>query len=369
MLDLQTKKIYRDHIITPHSIVVVFDYGPPETVLASNPKFEELKGLLRSGDTDRVPEVVNDALRIHVSTNGKFTVLNGCVVIDGQPLPIALSSRLLEMVNKGEDTTRLENFWDNLAQNPTNSARQDLYDFLVANNVPITKDGCFIVYKKVSETFWDLYTGKTFCCMPGNIIEMPREEVDHDRTNTCSAGLHVAAFEYAHNFSGTKLVECKVNPRDVVAVPPDYGRKKMRVCRAEVLRETDVKFTESSYDEDEANKRLVDRVTHELLQPGSSSRLRIPGRLIRQLGVGVASEVEVVHECSGDDFLIVRALTPEDDTLNAYTSYVVDKDNSIRLSREVLDWAGLVGNVVDAIVGVEPDGSPPIILLLNKADL
>ena len=244
---MQTNKIYRDHLITPRSIVIVFDYGTPITILNVNDTYSELKTLLNQRRFSEVPACVDKATRIRQKTHGKFTVQNGAVVIDLTPLPKALSDRLINAVDNSEDTERLENFWDNLAQNPTDSAREDLYSFLVANDVPITRDGCFIVYKKVRDDFWDSYTGNTFECRPGSIIEMSRDAVDHNRENTCSAGLHVAAWEYAQKFSGTRLVECKVNPRDVVAVPPDYKQQKMRCCRAAVLKETTKKYVENSY--------------------------------------------------------------------------------------------------------------------------
>jgi hypothetical protein len=65
---------------------------------------------------------------------------------------------------------------------------------------------------------------------------MDRKDCDPDRKNACSRGLHVAAFSYAHDqYSNGNLIEVKVNPRDVVAVPEDHNNEKMRVCEYEVL--------------------------------------------------------------------------------------------------------------------------------------
>jgi len=93
------------------------------------------------------------------------------------------------------------------------------------------------VYKKVRDSWYDSHTGKTYLNKPGATISMPREKVDADRRNTCSRGLHVAAWDYAQGFRGTRLLLVKVNPRDVVAVPPDYNEQKMRVCKYLVLKE------------------------------------------------------------------------------------------------------------------------------------
>ena len=78
---------------------------------------------------------------------------------------------------------------------------------------------------------------------------MDRSKVEADRRITCAAGLHVAAWGYASGFSGTKILEIKINPRDVVAVPPDYEQQKMRVCQYLVLRETEEPYARSIYDE------------------------------------------------------------------------------------------------------------------------
>lgn len=348
---MQTKKIYRKHIITDQSIVVVFDYGPPVIITSNNDRYDNVRVLLEQRRFSEVPDAVDKAMALRIATKGKFSVLNGAVVIDGAILPKALSSRLVEMVDSGEDTVRLENFWDNLAQNPTDSSRQDLYDFLVANDVPITQDGCFIVYKKVKGDFWDSHTGKTFHCTPGAVISMNRDEVDHDRTHTCSAGLHVAAWEYAHNFSGSRIVECKVNPRDVVAVPPDYSQQKMRVCRAEIVRETESKYGASpaTYDLDESDGKIVDNTLGTVvISPDSEGRVRIPGKLVRRLGVGVGYQVEVVLEDDGDDFLTVRAIEENEDCEDAaWALYTIQSDNSIRISPEILDWAYLSGEDVE----------------------
>jgi hypothetical protein len=78
---------------------------------------------------------------------------------------------------------------------------------------------------------------------------MARDLVDDNPNNTCSAGLHVACFDYAKGF-GSRLVEVKVNPRDVVCVPTDYNGTKMRTCRFEVVAECVKMRTEELYGHD-----------------------------------------------------------------------------------------------------------------------
>jgi bifunctional DNA-binding transcriptional regulator/antitoxin component of YhaV-PrlF toxin-antitoxin module len=357
MVALQTKKLYRQHLITPKNIVVVFDHGSPVTVPSTNGSYERIKGLLTSGETYNLDEEVDKALRITTSTKGKFVVLNGAVNIDGSPLPPSLSSRLVRMVDANEDTTRLEKFWDNLSQNPTESAREDLYAFLTANNVPITTDGCFVVYRSVRDDFWDHRTGHTFLSTPGSIIKMDRGSVDHNREHTCSSGMHVAAWSYAGNFggSGSKTMEVKVNPRDVVAVPPDYSQQKMRVCRAEILKEVVQECTDDSYDDEgEEPSELVEVFSSETILPDREGRIRIPGRFLRAIGAGVGSQVEVIVEDEGCGLVIVQKPSEEDD-FAFWTTLTVRDDNSVRISPQTLAMAGIEDDAsfdVDASSGV-----------------
>lgn len=244
---MQTKKFYKQHIISPKVIVVVWDAGQPTTILNNNARFGEIKELLQSGRFSEVPAAVDMALAIETKTKGKFTVVNGCIEIDGEMLPKSLSDKLIEFVENALPTAPLERFWDNLRLNPTESAREDLFSFLEANEVPLTADGCFIAYKGVKDDYWDSYTGRTHRNLPGAVIQVDRSNVDPDRRNTCSYGLHVAAWDYANGFSSRTMI-IKINPQDVVAVPPDYNQQKMRVCKYTVVSETDRSYDKSIYE-------------------------------------------------------------------------------------------------------------------------
>lgn len=333
---------YYEHLITPRTVTVVFTDGDPVSIVRGDnnaARFDNIVMLLRAGRTSEIPAAIDRALQVAVCSKGKFMVVEGQINIDGQPLPAMLSDKLIDIIDDNGDTTILENFWDNLKENPTKTSIEDLYSFLDYNNVPITSDGCFIVYKKVKDNFWDSHTGKTHQSKIGSVIEMPREKVDQNRNNTCSAGLHVAAFEYATTFSGTRLLECKVNPRDVVAVPPDYSNQKMRVCRYEVLRETTSKYEAPVYTGVAPTTRLGGGVFKPLrLSLDSRGRLRIPGSAIRKLDCGVGSIVGALVTTPSSRFIRLQeadaAILP--DWYKAHREYTTDKDNSIRLSSAML---------------------------------
>ncbi len=131
-----------------------------------------------------------------------------------------------------------------------------LYRFLEHNGHPLTEDGCFIAYRGVTDDFRDCRT-RSIDNSVGSVVEMPREQVDDNPNNTCSYGLHVACFNYAEGF-GPKLIEVKVNPKDVVCVPEDYEGTKMRVCRYEVVNESDNRPKNDTLYGNEVNTACVD---------------------------------------------------------------------------------------------------------------
>jgi ribosomal protein S27AE len=138
-----------------------------------------------------------------------------------------------------------------------------LFKFLEHNGHPITTEGNFIAYRAVRGDFLDKHTG-TMNNAVGNVVEVPRSQVDDNPNNVCSHGLHVATLEYAKGFgtSGDRLLDVEVDPSDVVAVPTDYNGTKMRVCKFKVVAESkgliDKPLVESSYepeeDEEETNE-------------------------------------------------------------------------------------------------------------------
>lgn len=343
-------------LITPRSVILVLDSGEPVTILSSDKsRYDKATKLVKAKKYDEALLVADRVKAVDYTTEGRFHVSEGRIIIDGTKLPKALSNRLLELVDRGEDTGILERFWDNLRQNPTESSREDLFSFVEANDIPISRDGCIIVYKKVRDDYWDSHTGRTHLNKPGTTVQMERAAVDGDRNNTCSSGLHVAAFEYASTFSGTRLMECKVNPRDVVAVPPDYSNQKMRVCKYQILRETTVKYENGLYQD--ATEGLVDQQLTEAVREvlyvnvDSEGRVRVPGSLVRKvLRVGVGRRVSVEVEVSTNELRLRRGNKKD----GAEFHYIAQSDNCVRVSNKVLS---LVKDGYDAGVWVvEEDG-------------
>lgn len=228
-------------IITDNNITVRFD-NQTHIVAKTDALADRLIGALKANKLDLIPELVSAAKRIEKYSEGNFSVKEGQIFVDGVLAPSVLGSKILKFSNEGLPFKPLIEFAKKLQLNPSFRAVNELFQFLEKNDHPITESGNFIAYKKVRANFKDVHTG-TFDNSVGEVVQMPRNQVNEDANQTCSYGLHVANYDYAANFyAGGVMLEVEVDPSDVVAVPVDYQNSKMRVCKYKVLGVVDRQF-------------------------------------------------------------------------------------------------------------------------------
>ena len=233
--------------VTSNSITLFYKgmlYNIPSTFR----KFAELKDHLRSPehDPEYIESIVNVKKEIERLSQGNVKIVGESVTYKDKPIRTSLASRLVQLFDEGFEVTPWINFMENVMLNPSDDARERLFTFLEKNESPFTEDGHFLAFKRIRKNWTDIHSG-TMDNSVGNIVEVDRSEVNADNSVTCSYGLHVAASIYLDrgptqftNTTNSRTIVCKVNPRDVVAVPPDYNETKMRVCRYEVLSEIEV---------------------------------------------------------------------------------------------------------------------------------
>lgn len=231
-------------IINEDTVTIITNRAYASCSLEECPFAEELKMALRRGDEEMALDMINKDRAIAswvndentVSISGRDIVFRPSEFDEWRPLHNALVDRIIDMREQGFDPQPMIRFLFNIEKNPSEESKKDLYGFLETNRLPITSDGCFLAYKKVTADFKDCHT-RTIDNHPGRIVEMPREKVDANRNRTCSSGLHVCSGGYLNHFHGAHTMLIKVHPRDVVSVPTDYKNSKMRCCRYEVLKE------------------------------------------------------------------------------------------------------------------------------------
>lgn len=197
----------------------------------------EQKLVRKARDTINIERAVKEFVK------GDVRIADGSLFYQDIELRSGLVDRILAAMNAGEDFEFFLPFLENLLENPSPKAVQRLFDFLVANDIEITKDGYFVGWKIVRSDYTDCRTG-TFDNSPGKVVKMPRSRVDDNDNQTCSSGLHVCSKGYIGHFGGrdSKVVSVKVHPRDVVSIPVDYNDAKMRACQYEVVSDVTERF-------------------------------------------------------------------------------------------------------------------------------
>jgi hypothetical protein len=233
--------------IQQQSITVHFMNGDAFVWPHTHGKFNEVKEALKaraSGDVirslmDDLARVTEAVAQMPEKVSGALVVSREGVTYKGKPLHLSICDRMVQHANEGFDIEPMFKFLEKLLTNARREAVMSLYDFMAANDIPIAPDGDFLVYKRVRADYKDIHSG-TFDNSIGQKPRVELWEVEADREQTCAQGLHVCSRAYLPHFGGSygnRVVICKVNPADVVAVPRDYNNAKMRVCGYEVVGE------------------------------------------------------------------------------------------------------------------------------------
>lgn len=230
------------YIVTGHGINIVLK-GKPYSMSSEDERYEKVVELIKSGaDEEAVDDYVQGELRrvqkaIEI-LDGDVGIQSGMITYKDTPIHNALTDQMLRMLDEGFDLVPMAKFLNNLMQNPSKRAVDELYEFLQKGQLPITPDGHFLAYKAVRKDFKDIHSG-TFDNSVGQKVSMPRNAVDDDKDRTCSTGLHFCSVEYLKSFARTDghVMILKINPKDVVSIPSDYNATKGRTAAYEVVDE------------------------------------------------------------------------------------------------------------------------------------
>lgn len=226
------------YLIQGQNIIVVIGNNS-HTINPSHICYNQITQAIQQQDWARVQDLIEPKKVILNYGSGHISIQGDRFFWQGQEIHNTLTQRIISMFQQGFPIEPMVRFMENLMLNPSRRAVQELYGFLEKGQLPITPDGCFLAYKKVRSDYRDVHTG-TLDNSPGQILEMPRNQVDDDSARTCSTGLHFCSQEYLQHFGGDRVMIVKINPRDVVSIPRDYSETKGRCCRYEVVGELGV---------------------------------------------------------------------------------------------------------------------------------
>jgi hypothetical protein len=226
------------YIIQGSMVTVVID-NRPHTISKTHITYQKVVDAIKANDWDAVRDLIEPKQLVINYGAGNISIQGQELKWKGTVMHNALSQRMVTMLQEGFPIDPLAAFMDNLMLNPSKRAVDELYGFLEKNSLPITPDGHFLAYKKVRRDYLDIHSG-TMDNSVGQTVEMARNQVDDNKDQTCSTGLHFCSQEYLPHFGNTssdRVVIVKINPRDVVSIPSDYNNAKGRACRYEVVGE------------------------------------------------------------------------------------------------------------------------------------
>jgi len=266
------------YIINNKSITLFFKGESPITIQNTNVLYNKIITTF-DNPLDKQEELIRNILAkkneeitetLHIEEFVFST--DGSVSYKGENLPKPLANKLHSIRKDDISVNLFVKFWENLSQNTSRTSVEQLFDFLNVRELPITEDGCFLAYKGVGPDFYSVtgnidtkvikgtvnQNGKIYNGI-GQVIQVLRRDVDDNRNNHCSFGLHVGSLKYASEFAGNVVV-VKVNPKDVVSVPPDANCQKCRVCEYEVVSKFEKEICSSVVDKNNKpiqNEKMV----------------------------------------------------------------------------------------------------------------
>lgn len=242
-------------LITGDSEVLTITGPSEDGEHKGHPNYKRIVAALVA-DEDPTPFLSVTAALVALNDD-RVTIEGDTVKFKGEVIHNNLTRTILRYQSEGRDTTNLVRFMERLDANPSRHSREQLFQWTQAQDLVIDEDGFIIGYKGVKkgtrtgddgeslESLVSIHAGPAIVNGvevngnvpndPGNVIEMPRKDVQDDPNVACSNGLHVGNFRYANSFGHGVLLEVRVDPADVVSVPRDSNGEKMRCCRYEVI--------------------------------------------------------------------------------------------------------------------------------------
>lgn len=212
-----------------------------------------------------IPQMLAEKFR---RLSDRFTVKNGTIFRDGDPLENYFSRTVLSLLDEGSDIDPVINFQERIEANPSERSREQALEWFNKHGVQITPEGKLVLYKGVEDAegegrYKSVHSGHGFVDgeefhnsqLPNYVgaeVRMPRSEVDDNPHSACSTGLHCSTFEYAQSWGRSgAMLEVLVDPADIGSVPDSAS--KIRCCRyvvTDVLeKRREGTLTPTAYDE------------------------------------------------------------------------------------------------------------------------
>ena len=231
-------------VVTNKTITVIKD-GKVRTADKNHRMIEQIRKAVDKKDYATAYDLINDKSGVKTFANGMVEVFEGHTIFNGVQLEGEIGKKIVQMVQDGHEDVAgaFSNFLVRVMKNPDDNMVERLFAFCQYNDIKIDPQGYVETYKIVRSNYMDCYKG-IFDNTPGKTCSIERKQVDSNPDATCSYGLHVCSIAYLSSSGygnvtagGGRVVLCRVDPADFVAVPRDYNNRKARVCSYDVLKD------------------------------------------------------------------------------------------------------------------------------------
>jgi len=250
--------------VTPSFFSITFlEEGYPILIQSTDKRYDNCISLYEKKDYLSLYELLVVDKSIEKISNGDFTIYESEIYYKGELVHNIMVSRILDAIAKNIPYETLLNFFRNILECESKTVVNELYLFLESNeSMPIMEDGSFLAYRVVDENYNSKHSnpdGTKNRNKIGDIVTINRKNVDTNRFNTCSEGLHFCSYSYIPKYgyeNKDRVMIVKIFPQDVVSIPNDYNNSKGRCCKYEVISEVK-NYNDTKEFEDNATKQIV----------------------------------------------------------------------------------------------------------------
>src|SRR3990167_3851944 len=180
------------YAISNETIAVTFEDGTTKSLKRSHSHSGELIEALHD-------EVEGSQIRLLFSmAEGIKRYMFGNVQINEDGVITYKGKKILECMRLQLPYEPWVAFLNDLLQNPSNKAQEDLFNFMRNEDLRIDNDGKVVAYKAVTWDYRDKWTKKLDNSI-GSHVFMPRDKVCDRSEVGCASGLHMGSIQYVRD--------------------------------------------------------------------------------------------------------------------------------------------------------------------------
>lgn len=229
--------------ISDKTITVVID-GKVETVQRSAMNATDLIEALSAEvhDVDHIRALSSVRNYVTAISQGRVELREGVITVAGTALSGYMVDRILRHHKEGVNVKPMLAYLDLIYNHPLPGIKEDLFKWTEVGDMPFTSEGHIIAYKKVRADYRSYHQspdGTHLLHTIGGEVSMPPEQVNTNRHQTCSTGLHFCSYSYLKEYYGSKgrILILAIHPHDILAIPTDYNQTKGRASKYQIIGE------------------------------------------------------------------------------------------------------------------------------------